>query len=148
MCLMPLAWNVPDELALLPSPSTIVVFLSSYVGRMLNVHPSLLPKHRGLNTYARVLDAGDDWHGSTVHFVVPELDAGPSIIQYRVRVGPADDVASLQQRVQQGEYEIYPRAIDWLATGRLQLRSGEAWLDGQALIGAPGRENGVPPRSL
>jgi phosphoribosylglycinamide formyltransferase-1 len=112
--------------------------VSSYVGRMLNVHPSLLPKHRGLNTYARVLDAGDDWHGSTVHFVVPELDAGPSIIQYRVRVGPADDVASLQQRVQQGEYEIYPRAIDWLATGRLQLRSGEAWLDGQAL-GEPER---------
>lgn len=112
--------------------------VSRYAGRMLNVHPSLLPRHRGLNTYARVLEAGDDWHGSTVHFVVPELDAGPSILQYRVRVGPADDVPSLQQRVQQGEYEIYPRAIDWLATGRLQLRSGEAWLDGQAL-GEPER---------
>lgn len=112
--------------------------VSSYAGRMLNVHPSLLPRHRGLNTYQRALEAGDDWHGSTVHFVVPELDAGPSIIQYRVRVGPTDDVPSLERRVQQGEYQIFPRAIDWLATGRLQLRSGEAWLDGQPL-GEPER---------
>ncbi|MGI9330259.1 MAG: phosphoribosylglycinamide formyltransferase [Gammaproteobacteria bacterium] len=108
--------------------------VSNYAGRMLNVHPSLLPRHRGLNTYARVLEAGDDWHGSTVHFVVPELDAGPSIIQYRVRVSPRDDASSLQQRVQQGEYQIYSQAIDWLASGRLKLHSDMAWLDGQCLV--------------
>jgi phosphoribosylglycinamide formyltransferase-1 len=100
---------------------------------MLNLHPSLLPRFRGLHTYQRVLAAGDPWHGSTVHFVVPALDAGPSIIQYRVPVRPDDDEASLQSRVQAGEYRIYPRAIAWLAAGRLTLRDGAAWLDGERL---------------
>lgn len=113
---------------ILPAP-----LVESLQGRMLNVHPSLLPRHRGLNTHRRVLAAGDRWHGSTVHFVVPELDAGPSIIQYRIRVRDADDADSLRQRVQQGEYRIYPQAIDWLATGRLSLRGPAAWLDGRPL---------------
>jgi phosphoribosylglycinamide formyltransferase-1 len=102
-------------------------------GRMLNVHPSLLPLYPGLDTYRRALAAGDAWHGSTVHFVVPELDAGPAILQYRVRIGPGDTEASLRQRVQRGEYLIYPRAIGWLAAGRLEQRDGKAWLDGQVL---------------
>jgi phosphoribosylglycinamide formyltransferase-1 len=111
-------------------PDTIV---QTYHGRMLNVHPSLLPKYRGLHTYARVLEAGDAWHGATVHFVVPELDAGPSIIQYRVPVRPDDDEQSLRARVQKGEYQIYPQALGWLASGRLKLRDGLAWLDDNPL---------------
>lgn len=102
-------------------------------GRMLNVHPSLLPLYPGLDTYRRALAAGDAWHGSTVHFVVPELDAGPAILQYRVRVRPGDTEASLRQRVQRGEYLIYPQAIGWLAEGRLEQRDGMAWLDGRPL---------------
>jgi phosphoribosylglycinamide formyltransferase-1 len=111
-------------------PDSVV---TAYQGRMLNVHPSLLPKFRGLHTYERVLDAGDAWHGTTVHFVVPELDAGPAIIQYRVAVRPTDDAASLRERVQRGEYLVYPQAIGWLASGRLALRDGGAWLDDKPL---------------
>lgn len=111
-------------------PSDIV---RRYHGRMLNIHPSLLPRYRGLHTYRRVIEAGDDRHGSTVHFVIPELDAGPSIIQYRVPVHADETEQSLSARVQQGEYLIYPRAISWFATGRLRLENGEVWLDGLPL---------------
>ncbi len=111
-------------------PDAIV---ESYQGCMLNVHPSLLPKFRGLHTYERVLAAGDAWHGTTVHFVVRELDAGPAILQYRVAVRPGEDADSLRARVQAGEYLVYPQAIGWLASGRLALRDGGAWLDGTPL---------------
>jgi phosphoribosylglycinamide formyltransferase-1 len=107
--------------------------VAAHDGRMLNIHPSLLPKFRGLHTYRRALDAGERWHGSTVHFVTPELDAGPAIIQYRVAIGPDETETSLQARVQRGEYLIYPRAIGWFASGRLELRGDEAWLDGLPL---------------
>jgi phosphoribosylglycinamide formyltransferase-1 len=110
--------------------------VSAWEGRMLNVHPSLLPKYPGLHTYRRALEAGDSVHGSTVHFVIPELDAGPGILQYRVRIRPGDSEDSLRARVQQGEYLIYPRAIAWFAAGRLALRDGSTWLDGERL-GAP-----------
>ena len=112
---------LPDEL------------VEDFEGRMLNIHPSLLPKYRGLHTFRRVLEAGDPVHGSTVHFVVPELDAGPSIIQYRLLVRADDTEATLKQRVQRGEHLIYPRAIDWFAHGRLKLEDGAAWLDGKRL---------------
>ncbi len=104
-----------------------------YRGRMLNVHPSLLPKYPGLHTYRRALDAGDPEHGSTVHFVIPALDAGPGILQYRLPVRPGDSEASLRERVRAGEHLIYPRAIAWLAAGRVALRDGAAWLDGERL---------------
>lgn len=107
--------------------------VSAWAGRMLNVHPSLLPKYPGLHTYRRALEAGDSVHGSTVHFVIPELDAGPGILQYRVRIRPGDDEDSLRARVQQGEYLIYPRAIAWFAAGRLALKDGCTWLDGERL---------------
>lgn len=110
--------------------------VSAWEGRMLNVHPSLLPKYPGLHTYRRALEAGDSVHGSTVHFVIPELDAGPGILQYRVRIRPGDNEDSLRARVQQGEYLIYPRAIAWFAAGRLALKDGSTWLDGERL-GAP-----------
>lgn len=107
--------------------------VASFAGRMLNVHPSLLPKYRGLHTYQRAIEAGDSHHGSTVHFVTPELDAGPSIIQYRVPIHSDDTETSLAARVQQGEYLVYPRAINWLATERLRLTDDEVWLDGLPL---------------
>jgi phosphoribosylglycinamide formyltransferase-1 len=110
------------------------VIVNTYAGRMLNVHPSLLPAYPGLNTYARALAAGEEHHGATVHFVIPELDAGPAIIQYRVPVKPGDTEASLRGRVQTGEYRIYPQALRWIAEGRLKLESNQVMLDNQPLI--------------
>jgi len=107
--------------------------VTRHAGRMLNVHPSLLPAYPGLHTYRRALDAGEKFHGSTVHFVIPELDAGPGILQYRVPVQPGETEASLRARVQTGEYLIYPRAIAWFAAGRLAFAGGRAWLDGEPL---------------
>ncbi len=104
-----------------------------FYGRMLNIHPSLLPKHRGLNTYRHALQSGDAWHGSTVHYVVPELDAGPSIIQYKVPVHADETETSLAERVRRGEYLIYPRAIGWIADGRLKLTDTGVELDGERL---------------
>lgn len=113
-------------------PATTV---NAYLGRMLNVHPSLLPAYPGLDTYARAMAAGEQQHGATVHFVTPELDAGPGIVQYRVPIKPGDTEASLRHRVQTGEYRIYPQAIRWIAEGRLQLSGNTVFLDNQALAG-------------
>ena len=107
--------------------------VDQYRGRMLNVHPSLLPKYPGLHTYRRALEAGDREHGSTVHFVIPELDAGPGILQYRVPIRAGDTETSLRERVRAGEHLIYPRTIAWFAAGRVTLRNGAAWLDGERL---------------
>ena len=107
--------------------------VTDFTGRMLNVHPSLLPAYPGLHTYRRALEAGEEWHGTTVHFVIPELDAGPPVVQYRVKVQPDDTEQSLRDRVQTGEYLIYPLAIGWIATGRLGFENGEPMLDGEPL---------------
>ena len=104
-----------------------------YLGRMLNIHPSLLPNYPGLNTHARVLNDGVKEHGSTVHFVTPKLDAGPIILQNRIPVEQADTVDTLAERVHQGEYEIYPRAISWFAAGRLKLVGNAVYLDGNQI---------------
>jgi phosphoribosylglycinamide formyltransferase-1 len=106
-------------------------FVRRWRGQLLNIHPSLLPAHRGLHTHRRVLDAGECAHGCTVHFVVEELDAGPAIIQGRLAVGPADDEGTLSARVQRLEHIIYPRAVGWFAAGRLAWRDGVALLDGR-----------------
>jgi len=108
-------------------------FVELNAGRMLNIHPSLLPKHPGLDTHRRALEAGDRWHGATVHFVTAELDAGPSIIRYRLPVRPGDTAASLAHRVHVGEHIILPRAVSWFAAGRLRLEGGSVMLDGRAL---------------
>ena len=108
-------------------------FVARYPGRMLNIHPSLLPRHPGLDTHARALAAGDHEHGVTVHFVTAELDGGPAVIQSTVPVLPADDVASLSARVHAAEHIIFPMAIQWLASGRLQWNGGRPTLDGKAL---------------
>lgn len=108
-------------------------FVREFAGRMLNVHPSLLPAYRGLDTHRRVLAAGDPVHGCTVHFVSDELDGGPAVIQARVPVLPGDDEDALSARVQAAEHIIYPRAAGWFASGRLWLADGVPQLDGRAL---------------
>ena len=108
-------------------------FVAARAGRMLNIHPSLLPKYTGLDTHRRVLEAGDREHGASVHFVTGELDAGPAVMQSRIAVDPADTEESLAARVQATEHIIYPRVIGWLAEGRLQWRQDRPWLDGRPL---------------
>ncbi len=101
-----------------------------FEGRMLNIHPSLLPLYPGLHTHRRVLAAHASVHGATVHFVTAELDAGPAVVQGRFDVGPDDDEISLRLRVQGVEHRIYPPAVEWFCGGRLEQRGGRAWLDG------------------
>ena len=108
-------------------------FVSRYEGRILNIHPALLPKYPGLHTHQRAIDARDEQHGATVHFVTAELDEGPAVIQARVRVEPEDDAPSLSARVQVLEHRIYPIAGRWFCAGRLRYAQGRAWLDGAAL---------------
>jgi phosphoribosylglycinamide formyltransferase 1 len=108
-------------------------FVESRAGRILNIHPSLLPKYRGLHTHRRVLEAGDRAHGASVHIVTAELDGGPIILQSRVTVRPGDTEDTLSARVQATEHIIYPRVIGWLADGRLAWREGQPWLDGKPL---------------
>ncbi len=108
-------------------------FIQPFADRILNIHPSLLPKYRGLHTHRRALEAGDTVHGVSVHFVTQELDGGPVIIQARVPVLAGDTEASLSARVQRQEHRIYPQVIDWFAGGRLRLRDDRAWLDGEPL---------------
>ena len=100
-----------------------------YYGRMLNIHPSLLPNYPGLNTHARAIAGLATEHGASVHFVTPELDGGPIVIQGRVPVLPSDTPESLAQRVHQEEYRIYPRAISWFAQGRLSIEADRVLLD-------------------
>jgi phosphoribosylglycinamide formyltransferase-1 len=108
-------------------------FVAHYAGRILNIHPSLLPRHKGLHTHERALAAGDAEHGVSVHYVTAELDGGPVVLQARVPVLPGDDVASLAARVQREEHIIYPQVIDWIARGRLQCIDGKLQLDGAPL---------------
>ncbi len=124
-------------------------FVDRYAGRILNIHPSLLPRHPGLHTHRQVLAAGDAWHGATVHFVTAELDGGPAIIQARVPVQPRDDEAALATRVQAVEHRIYPLVVAWYCAGRLCCRDGRAWLDGKVLdtpLAYPA-ENALPASS-
>lgn len=108
-------------------------FIDAFGGRILNVHPALLPAYKGLHTHRRVLDAGDPVHGTSVHFVNEELDGGPCIVQALVDVLPGDTETSLSARVQAAEHKIYPMAARWFAEGRLRLEGGRAVLDGQPL---------------
>jgi phosphoribosylglycinamide formyltransferase-1 len=124
-------------------------FVDRYAGRLLNIHPSLLPRHPGLHTHRRALAAGDAEHGATVHFVTAELDGGPPVIQARVPIQPDDDEAALAARVNAVEHRIYPLAVDWYCTGRLLCRDGLAWLDGRALNAPVSYEDGMsmPPHA-
>lgn len=108
-------------------------FVARHAGRILNIHPSLLPLYPGLDTHARALAAGQRQHGASVHFVTAELDGGPLILQARVPVLPEDDVGSLSARVHAQEHIIYPMTISWLASRRLQWNGGSPTLDGLPL---------------
>jgi len=105
--------------------------VNQFRGRMLNIHPSLLPAYPGLDTYTRALAAGEAWHGSTVHFVTPEVDAGPGILQYRVRIHADETEPTLRARVQNGEYNIYPQAIAWFAASKIKLQDNTVIMDGK-----------------
>lgn len=108
-------------------------FVRHYLGRLLNIHPSLLPKYPGLHTHQRALEAGDSEAGATVHFVTEELDGGPAIIQAKIPILPGDSPATLAQRVLSKEHQIYPMAARWFAEGRLSLAASKAVLDEQEL---------------
>jgi len=108
-------------------------FVLHYHNRLLNIHPSLLPKYRGLNTHQRALEAGDKQHGASVHFVIPELDAGTVIIHGVVPVMTDDTVETLAHRVHRVEHIIYPKAIKWLAEGDLKFENDRLSLHGKAL---------------
>jgi phosphoribosylglycinamide formyltransferase-1 len=122
-------------------------FVERYTGRMLNIHPSLLPKYRGLHTHRRVLENGDAAHGASVHFVTAELDGGPLILQSKVAVRPGDTEASLSARVQATEYIIYPQVLGWLADGRLTWGHDRALLDGKPLDNPVVEDMSVDARS-
>ncbi len=108
-------------------------FVQTLAGRLINIHPSLLPRHKGLHTHRRVLEAGELEHGCTVHFVTAELDGGPPVLQSRVTVLEGDDEARLAARVLEREHVIFPRVIGWIADGRLTCDQGIPRLDGHAL---------------
>lgn len=96
-------------------------FVEHYLGRLLNIHPSLLPNFRGLHTHRQAIDAGVKVHGATVHFVTPELDGGPIIAQAVVPVLPDDDEDSLADRVLEQEHQIYPRVVKWAVDGLVTM---------------------------
>ncbi|USD22672.1 phosphoribosylglycinamide formyltransferase [Microbulbifer variabilis] len=108
-------------------------FVRHYSGRLLNIHPSLLPKYQGLHTHQRALEAGDSEHGVTVHFVTEELDGGPPIVQAAVPIKEGDTPESLAKRVQVQEHVIYPMAVTWFAQGRLKMLTDRSQLDGELL---------------
>ena len=128
----------PDTVALAGFMRILTpTFVAHYRGRLLNIHPSLLPRHRGLHTHARALEQGDEEHGCSVHFVTEELDGGPLVAQAAVPVHANDTEASLSKRVGEREHELYPRVLRWRAEDRLRLTESGAVLDG-ALLGSGG----------
>ncbi|MGS2719943.1 phosphoribosylglycinamide formyltransferase [Paraglaciecola aestuariivivens] len=108
-------------------------FVSHYLGKVLNIHPSLLPKYKGLDTHNRAIAAGDTEHGASVHFVTPELDGGPVILQSKVPIFADQEVDELIERVQQQERQMYPLVIKWFCEDRLKMVQNKAVLDDEIL---------------
>jgi phosphoribosylglycinamide formyltransferase-1 len=108
-------------------------FVRHYHGRLLNIHPSLLPKYKGLHTHQRALQANEKEHGCSVHFVTEELDGGPVVLQAVIAIHSSDTPENLAQRIHTQEHRIYPLAMRWFAEGRLQLGQTGVELDGQPL---------------
>lgn len=109
------------------------IFVEPLYGKLVNIHPSLLPNYPGLHTHQRALEAGDSEAGATVHFVSPELDAGPCIVQAAVAVKAGDDVDTLAKRVLVQEHLIYPLVARWFCEGRLRCEGNDVWLDDEKL---------------
>ena len=122
-------------------------FVQRFRGRMFNIHPSLLPKYRGLHTHERAIEAGDSEHGASVHFVTEELDGGPLILQVRVPVAADDTPDTLAARVLTQEHIIYPTAVRWFAEGRLGIDDNRVIKDGVALDGPLSFNYGEAPPS-
>ena len=110
-----------------------VGFVKIFQGRILNIHPSLLPKYPGMNTHKKVLDAGDDIHGTTIHFVTEDLDGGPIIAQESIPVLHNDTVETLTAKILAKEHTLYPLVVSWFAHGRLTMKNGKALLDNEIL---------------
>ncbi|QLB18470.1 phosphoribosylglycinamide formyltransferase [Mannheimia granulomatis] len=108
-------------------------FTQRFDGKILNIHPSLLPKYPGLNTYERALDAGETEHGMTIHFVNEEVDAGAIVLQAKVPIYPEDSVEEVQARVVEQEHRYYPLVVEWFCTNRLVAKNGKAYLDSDEL---------------
>lgn len=108
-------------------------FTQRFNGKILNIHPSLLPKFPGLNTYQQALDAGETEHGTTVHFVNEEVDGGAVILQAKVPIFPDDQISDIEERVKSQELRIYPLVVKWFVEGRLRLIDDKAYLDNQML---------------
>ena len=106
-------------------------FVRQWDGRLLNIHPALLPAFKGLDTHARAIAANATQHGATVHFVVPEMDSGPIVAQAAVPVRSGDTEAALAARVLEVEHRIYPQALRWVAEGRVRIADGHCLIDGQ-----------------
>ncbi|NND81988.1 MAG: phosphoribosylglycinamide formyltransferase [Gammaproteobacteria bacterium] len=106
-------------------------FVHHFENRLVNIHPALLPKFPGTDTHQRAINAGEHWHGATIHFVVPEVDAGPIILQGRIQVRRGESAEQLQQRVHKIEHRLYPLAVKWFAEGRLTVRDDAVLLDNE-----------------
>ncbi len=119
-------------------------FVEAFQGRLVNIHPSLLPAYRGLHTHARALQAGDREHGCSVHYVIPALDAGPVIAQASLPVHETDTPESLETRVRTLEHRLYPLVVRWIADGRVAMRAGRVCLDGEPLPRPPCITAGTP----
>ncbi|MEG0481614.1 MAG: phosphoribosylglycinamide formyltransferase [Acinetobacter sp.] len=109
-------------------------FVKAWEGKMVNIHPSLLPNYKGMHTHQRVLNTGDTLHGCTVHYVTAELDAGQALTQGVLKVAQHDNIVSLAQRIHVLEHLIYPQAVEWICNGTIQhLENGQVLYKGQAL---------------
>ncbi|ABG41006.1 formyltetrahydrofolate-dependent phosphoribosylglycinamide formyltransferase [Paraglaciecola sp. T6c] len=108
-------------------------FVEQFTGKMLNIHPSLLPKYKGLDTHQRAIDAKDEEHGASVHFVTPELDGGPVVLQSKVPVFADENASQLASRVQEQERQMYPLVVRWFCQKRLLMLNNKAYLDGNEI---------------
>lgn len=109
------------------------LFTNQYLGKMLNIHPSLLPKYPGLDTHQRAIDAGDQEHGLSIHFVTAELDGGPVILQAATKIAADDNADSLQQKIHGLEHQAYPLVVELFAQHKLQFIDNQAWFNNQLL---------------
>lgn len=127
--------NVNSDLVVLAGFMRILStgFTQHFLGKMINIHPSLLPKYTGLHTHKRAIESGDKEHGLSIHFVTAELDGGPVILQATVKIEPFDSEQTLAEKVHQQEHIAYPLVVEWFVEGKLELKNNQAWLNQKCL---------------